>query len=77
MKAVFTLLFVIFFGLTAFAQNTITNDTVESTKMDIILDSGINISSDYNEVKTTPEKSVARLYKFKNSQVKKSAGFYN
>jgi hypothetical protein len=75
MKAILTILFVLFFGLTAFAQNTNTNDTVEPIKMGIVLDSGVNTINDTKEVKIDTEKSVARLYKFKNSRVKKALAF--
>lgn len=75
MKAILTILFVLFFGLTAFAQNTNTNDTVEPIKMGIVLDSGVITINDTKEVKIDTEKSVARLYKFKNSRVKKALAF--
>ena len=75
MKAIFTLILVLFFGLTALAQNTTTNDTVEPIKMGIVLDSGIITISDSKEIKITSEKSVARLYKFKNSRIKKALAF--
>jgi len=75
MKAILTLLFVLFFGLTAFAQNTSTNDTVEPIKMGIVLDSGIITTNDTKEVKKNTEESIARLYKFKNSRVKKALAF--
>jgi peroxiredoxin family protein len=75
MKAILTLIFVLFFGLTAFAQNTNANDTVEPIKMGIVLDSGVITTGDTKEVKIDTEKSVARLYKFKNSRVKKALKF--
>ena len=75
MKAILTLILVLFFGLTAFAQNTHTNDTMEPNKMDIVLDSGVITSNNNKEVGITSEKSVARLYKFKNSRVKKALAF--
>ena len=75
MKAIFTLILVLFFCLTALAQNTKTNDTVEPIKMGIVLDSGIITTSDSKEIKITSEKGVARLYKFKNSRIKKALAF--
>ena len=75
MKAILTILFILFFGLTAFAQNTNTNDTVEPIKMGIVLDSGVITINNTKEVKINTEKSVARLYKFKNSRVKKALAF--
>ncbi|MBD0851060.1 hypothetical protein [Maribacter arenosus] len=75
MKAVLTLILVLFFGLTAFAQNTNTNDTMEPNKMDIVLDSGVITSNLNKEVGIASEKGIARLYKFKNSRVKKALAF--
>jgi len=76
MKAILTLVFVLSFGAVALAQNTETNDTVEPIEMGIVLDSGINLTDNLREVKvTSPEKSVARLYKFKNSRIKKALAF--
>ena len=75
MKAILTILFVLFFGLTAFAQNTNTNDTVEPIEMGIVLDSGIVTTGNFKEVKITSQTSVTRLYKFKNSRIKKALTF--
>jgi hypothetical protein len=75
MKAILTILFILFLGLTAQAQNIENNDTVEPLKMGIVLDSGIDTSNDYREVEITTEESVVRLYKFKNSRVKKALAF--
>lgn len=59
----------------ALAQNTQNYDTVEPLKMGAVLDSGIDTSSNFKEVKTATKKSVARLYKFKNSRIKKALAF--
>lgn len=59
----------------ALAQNTQNYDTVESLKMGAVLDSGIDTSNNFKEVKTATKKSVARLYKFKNSRIKKALAF--
>lgn len=75
MKAILTLILVLFFGLTTFAQNTNSYDTMEPIEMDIVLDSGVITPNHNKEVKITSEKSVARLYKFKNSRVKKALEF--
>ncbi|WP_273274879.1 hypothetical protein [Maribacter polysiphoniae] len=75
MKAFLTLTFVLFITLTAQAQNSNTNDTVEPIQMDIVLDGGVDDSASVKEIKITTEKSVARLYKFKNSRVKKALTF--
>ncbi len=75
MKAIITLIFILFFGAMALAQNTQNYDTVEPLKMGTVLDSGIDTSSGFKEVKVTIKKSVARLYKFKNSRIKKALTF--
>ncbi len=85
MKTLLTLVFVLVFGLTAFAstgtENLDNNLKVEAygkvtpTQMDIILDSGIIIDSNTNETESVLEKSSARLYKFKNSRIKKALAF--
>jgi hypothetical protein len=75
MKVIITLIFILFFGAMALAQNTQNYDTVEPLKMGTVLDSGIDTSRDFKEVKTTIKKSVARLYKFKNSRIKKALAF--
>ena len=75
MKAIITLIFILFFGAMALAQNTQNYDTVEPLKMGAVLDSGIGTSSNFKEVKAITKKSVARLYKFKNSRIKKALAF--
>ena len=75
MKAILTILFVLFLSLNVNAQNTETNDTVEPFEIGAVLDNGVDTTYDLKEVKTTTEKSVARLYKFKNSRVKKALTF--
>ncbi len=85
MKPILTILFVIVLGASALAStgNRISEfnpeiesyDKVAPLKMDIILDSGIVIASSYNEVEITNTKSVVRLYKFKNSRIKKALSF--
>jgi hypothetical protein len=48
---------------------------MEPNKMDIVLDSGVITSNNNKEVEIISEKSVARLYKFKNSRIKKALTF--
>ncbi|QLG46362.1 hypothetical protein [Costertonia aggregata] len=75
MKAVLTLLFVLTFGVTALAN---TNKTavvkVETVQMNVVLDTAAETVSAY-EINTNTANSVARLYKFKNSRVKKALAF--
>ncbi|MDE3741927.1 hypothetical protein [Maribacter polysaccharolyticus] len=75
MKAIFTFIFALFLSTAAFAQNADTNDTVEPIKMDFVLDSGVVTFTPAQETKIISGKSVARLYKFKNSRVKKALAF--
>ncbi len=62
MKTIFTLLFVLTIGVTAQAQDTKSDTKVETVEMTIV-------------ASTANENSVARLYKFKNSKIKKALSF--
>lgn len=85
MKPILTILSVIVFGTSALAHSgkvlsdgnpkIAVNEQVATLKMDNLLDSGIVIASDVNEVENANEKSIARLYKFKNSRIKKALTF--
>jgi hypothetical protein len=85
MKAVLTFLFILVLGASALANTstTINNlnpkiasyEQVTTLKMDILLDSGIVVATDVNEIKNANEKSIARLYKYKNSRIKKALTF--
>lgn len=71
MKAILTLTFVLFFGATAIAQNVKTDTKVATIEMGVILSTEIKV-----EKKTTvKENTVARVYKFKNTRVKKALVF--
>jgi hypothetical protein len=85
MKAILTILFVLICGATALA-NTNDNqfvlnlqienhDEVKFAEMGTIMDTGIDVATEYSEVETTTETEVARLYKFKNSRIKKALAF--
>ncbi|MEP3211483.1 MAG: hypothetical protein ABJN95_20015 [Maribacter sp.] len=85
MKSIITLLFILFCGVTAFANTNdhgvALNPQIESyvqiqfSQMGDLLDNGIVVATEYNEVKTANETEVARLYKFKNSRIKKALAF--
>lgn len=85
MKSIITLLFILFCGVTAFANtndhSVASNPQIESyvqiqfSQMGDLLDNGIVVATVYNEVKTANETEVARLYKFKNSRIKKALAF--
>ncbi len=68
MKTVFTLIAIIFFGTAAMAQNDAKEVKVATTTEGVELN--IDIKKD-----TKNETKVARLYKFKNSRVKKELAF--
>ena len=75
MKAIITLILVLLFGTAAMAQNTATDVKVEVSQMGIVLDSSIDVPVLNNEITAAKENTVARLYKFKNSRVKKALSF--
>lgn len=85
MKAVLTLVLVLITGVAALANtgkplkefnlNIESHVEVTSLKMDTVLDSGIIVATNGVEDAIANEKSVARLYKYKNSRVKKALAF--
>lgn len=72
MKAIVTIIFIIFFGITAQAQNNTQEVKVVTIEMSIVTTTA---TETMNEVKTETTTEVARLYKFKNSRVKKALSF--
>ncbi|MGB5435500.1 MAG: hypothetical protein WBM98_06380 [Maribacter sp.] len=62
MKTIFTLLFVLTIGVTAQAQDTKSDVKVETAQMTIV-------------TSNTNGNTVARLYKFKDSKIKKALSF--
>lgn len=76
MKAILTLSLVIIFGATALANTNDTHDIkVETIEMGIVLDSGIDTAIDFEEVEVSKENEVVRVYKRRNSRVKKAISF--
>ncbi len=69
MKTLITLIFVLFIGITAQAQNNTAEVKVEVIEMSIVTET---VEEETKEVKET---QVARLYKRKNSRVKKALTF--
>jgi hypothetical protein len=69
MKTILTLLFVLFIGVAAQAQNGTTQVKVETITMAIVT------ATAKQEVAVQNENSVARLYMFKNSKVTKELSF--
>ncbi|SHF32474.1 hypothetical protein SAMN03080594_103350 [Arenibacter palladensis] len=68
MKTLLTLIFVLFIGVAAQANNVGQEVKVETVSMSIV-------TSTQNEVSVKNENKVARLYMFKNSRVKKELSF--
>ena len=62
MKTIATLIFILFIGVAAQAQDASVEVKVEAAEMTIV-------------TPAAKENSVARLYKFKNSKVKKALSF--
>ncbi|MGB5379015.1 hypothetical protein [Muriicola sp.] len=62
MKTIATIFFIFFISFAAQAQNTTTEVKTETAAKEIVTE-------------TTTEKSVARLYRFKNSRIKKELSF--
>ena len=62
MKTLLTITFFFFIGFAAQAQDNNTDVTVETARKEIV-------------TATTKENSVARLYRFKNSRIKKELSF--
>lgn len=67
MKAILTLIFIIFIGVAAQAQNNTEEIKVETITM--------GIEMNLEAVTSKKDTSVARLYMFKNSLVKKELSF--
>lgn len=68
MKAILTTIAVIFFGTLTMAQSVSNEIKVETVTYSVTLDVEINTDSE-KEVK------VARLYRYKNSRIKKALSF--
>jgi hypothetical protein len=68
MKTLLTLIFVLFIGVAAQANNVGQEVKVETVTMSIV-------TATQNEVSVKNENKVARLYMFKNSRVKKELSF--
>ena len=69
MKTIATLIFVLFVGVAAQAQNTTEQVKVETIEMTIVT------STENKEVTLEKTNEVARLYKYKNSRIKKALSF--
>ncbi len=72
MKAILTLTFVLFFGATAIAQNVNTDKKIATIEMGVVLTTNVKVE---NKITATTERKVARVYKLKNTRVKKALVF--
>jgi len=75
MKSVLTLILVLFFGAVAIAQNSESNDKVDTIKMDVVLVTSTPAAIVFEKIAVSNEQSVARLYRYPNSRVKKALSF--
>ena len=75
MKAFLTLVLILLFGAVALAQKTTDYGKVETLQMDIVLDSSLSVSHNSWKIEAAKEDAVARLYKFKNTRVKRALAF--
>lgn len=75
MKAFLTLVLILLFGAAALAQKTTNYGKIETLQMDIVLDSSLSVSHNSGQIKAAKEDAVARLYKFKNTRVKRALAF--
>ena len=66
MKTIATLIFILFIGATAQAQTATEEVKVETIEMTIVSETEVTLES---------ATEVARLYKYKNSRVKKALSF--
>lgn len=74
MKSIITLIFTLTFGAIALA-NTEINDKVNVIEMGVVLDNGDGSAKPSSQFEVDTENGLARLYKFKNSRVKKALAF--
>ncbi len=75
MKAILTLLCVFIFGAIALAQNVENHDKVQSIEMGVVLVTGNDRVVSKKEMATQKENKVVRLYRYKNSKVKRELSF--
>ncbi len=75
MKALLTLTLILVFGATAMANEVPTDAKVESTQMALVLDSSINTVVLTKAPAQNADFQIARLYKRKNTRVKKALSF--
>lgn len=75
MKTFLTIAVVLFLSTSVVAQNRIEDDKVEIHKMDFVLGHSPSGSLNSKEIKKSEATTVARLYRFKNTRIKKELSF--
>lgn len=75
MKAIVTVLLVLFINATSVAQPTKSYDKVYTVQMDVVLVVSLPVSIHMEQIGLTKENSIARLYRYSNSRVKKALSF--
>lgn len=75
MKSLLTLVVVLAFGTVAIAQNRNSNDKVDILKVDIVLVTGNDADRSSEKAPIITEKGLVRLYRYKNSRVKRALTF--
>ena len=71
MKAILTLFFVLIIGFFSFAQDAKIDSNVDTIQTEVVLTNTTSVE----KVEISTENNVARLYKFKNSRIKKALAF--
>ncbi len=75
MKSILTVLFVVVLSATAIANTSEDHAKVNPIKMDLVLDGGVNGAKLNKKIKIATDKEVARLYRRKNTLIKKALNF--
>lgn len=75
MKALFTFLLILFTGTASIAQNEPHNDKVEAFKNVVVTVDVQNDTNQSKKVTNDTENSIVRLYRYKNSRVKRELAF--
>jgi len=75
LKTLLTIVAVLFLSTSVVAQNRIEDDKAENHKMDFVLGHSPVGSLYSKEIKNSEATTVARLYRFKNTRIKKELSF--
>ncbi|TDT47540.1 hypothetical protein CLV90_1616 [Maribacter spongiicola] len=75
MKALVTLLIIIFAGALAIAQTPQTDDKINTTEVGVVLVDSSDNTGDEKKIQIIDETSVARLYRYANARVNKELAF--